>query len=411
MRPTKTALGALTVMVLGAALALTGTASAQADVTGHWGTFTLDGTNRQYTGAVQLAGFPATTFTSNSRQSSVISGQSTWQGPSTPPGQVYGSSRGSTYLNQRPLQDQPRPTSASTTTYAFASPTPAGGWSFVLGDIDADQATITATGADGQPVSTAALGFASTYNSCSAAPSPGGWSCTPDPDGTTGRDVPTWDAASGVLTGNAAAADTAGATAWFSPTVPLRSLTITYQSRSGLPVYQTWFANTTAALSGSATLDGSPYPGATVTATRPDGTSVMTTTRADGTYTFPTLGRYDDWTVTVDRPTGAEGADTTATPVSLVGGDGSAPPFAFTSPPASTSIIGTVVDEDGDPVAGIPVTITPAGGEPVETTTNDGGAYVVAELPPNTSTEIAVPGVDPVVVETGAPGTPTAVPP
>lgn len=44
----------------------------------------------------------------------------------------------------RPAADNAN--SPSTTTYTFATPTPAGGWGFVLGDVDADQVLVQATG-------------------------------------------------------------------------------------------------------------------------------------------------------------------------------------------------------------------------------------------------------------------------
>lgn len=147
-------------VVLGAGLAVSGVTSASAETAGHWGAFTVDGSARQYTGSVSLPGFPETTFTSTSRQAAVVSGATTGQGPSTPPGRVYGNSRGNTYLNQRPSADRPVAESAAVTTYTFAGGTPgAGGWSFVLGDIDADQATVTATLADGSRASVAQLGY------------------------------------------------------------------------------------------------------------------------------------------------------------------------------------------------------------------------------------------------------------
>ncbi|MFJ3382943.1 MULTISPECIES: carboxypeptidase regulatory-like domain-containing protein [unclassified Curtobacterium] len=395
----------VTGIVLGAGLALGGATSASAAPVGHWGDFTVSGTSKAYTGTMTMPGFPATTFTSNSRQTTVISGASTWQGPSTGPGTVYGSSRGNTYINQRPNADSPTAAAASTTRYAFATPTPAGSWSFVLGDIDADQATITATVQGGGAATPAQLGYQSSYNSCSQAPSPGGWSCAADPDGTTGQDVPGWNATTGVLTGNTAANDTAGATAWFTPTVPLDSLTITYQQRSGFPVYQTWFASRTAALTGTATLDGTPIPGATVTVTAPRGTVYTTTTAADGTYSFPSLPQIGGYTVVVTPPDGADPLDQTGT-VSLLGADGTAD-RAFTAPTGTTSIIGTVVDDAGNPVADVPVVITDPDdpGTPlVETTTNSEGVYTGSNLPPSTPVDVSVAGGDPVSVTTGEAG-------
>ena len=410
MRRWRMVAAGLTGIVLATGLALGGATSASATPAGHWGAFTLSGTGKAYTGTMTMPGFPATTFTSNSRQSTVISGASTWQSAATGPGQLYGSSRGNTYMNQRPNADSPNATSASVTTYTFADPTPAGSWSFVLGDIDADQATISATVQGGGAATPAELGFqpaAGTtdrgYNSCSVAVT-GGWSCTPDPDGTTGQDVPTWNATSGTLTGNAGATDTAGATAWFTPAVPLETLTISYQQRSGFPVYQTWFASRTAAIAGTATLDGTPLPGSTVTVTAPRGTTYTTTTDAEGNYAFPNLPQINGYTVEITPPAGAEPLDQTAT-VSLVGTDGRAD-RAFTAPDGTVSVIGTVVDDAGNPAANVPVVIidpnTPE--TPLSTTTNSDGVYTGSGLTPDTDVSVTVDGADPVVIRTGAEG-------
>lgn len=409
MRRWRAVTAGLTALALGAGLAIGGATSASAEPAGNWGTFTLSGASKAYTGTMTLPGFPATTFTSNSRQSTVISGASTWQSAGTPSGQVYGTSRGQTYMNQRPQADRPNGDAASTTTYTFDGATPgAQSWSFVLGDIDADQATISATVAGGGAATADQLGYAGAYNSCSAAPAAGGWSCTPDPDGTTGQDQPTWDDATRTLTGNAAASDTAGASAWFTPTVSLTSLTITYQQRSGFPVYQTWFANRTAAISGTATLDGAAIPGATVTVTAPRGTVYTTTTDADGTYVFPQLPVIANYRVEITAPAGADG-DATVTGVSLAvagmpgGVDGTAD-FAFTSPPDTTSVIGTVTDEDDHPAANVPVVIEVPGGDPIETTTNSDGVYTASDLPADTAIEVSVADEPPVTVTTGDAG-------
>ncbi|MBF4606984.1 carboxypeptidase regulatory-like domain-containing protein [Curtobacterium sp. VKM Ac-1393] len=406
MRRWRAVTAGLTTLALGAGLAIGGATSASAEPAGNWGTFTLSGASKAYTGTMTLAGFPATTFTSNSRQSTVISGASTWQSAGTPSGQVYGTSRGQTYMNQRPQADRPNGDSASTTTYTFDGATPgAQSWSFVLGDIDADQATISATVAGGGAATGEQLGFESSYNSCSAAPAAGGWSCTPDPDGTTGQDKPTWDAATRTLTGNAAASDTAGASAWFTPTVSLTSLTITYQQRSGFPVYQTWFANRTAAISGTATLDGAAIPGATVTVTAPRGTVYTTTTDADGKYVFPQLPVIANYRVEITPPAGADGPEqpqrvSLAVAATPGGADGTAD-FAFTSPDDRTSVIGSVTDEDDHPAANVPVVIDVPGGDPIETTTNSDGVYTVSDLPADTAVEVSVADEPPVTVTTG----------
>lgn len=415
MRRWRAVTAGLTALALGAGLALGGATSASAEPAGNWGTFTLSGASKAYTGTMTLPGFPATTFTSNSWQSTVISGASTWQSAGTPSGAVYGTSRAQTYMNQRPFADSPTTAGASTTTYTFDGATPgAQSWSFVLGDIDADQATISATVAGGGAATAEQLGYEGSYNSCSAAPSPGGWSCTPDPDGTTGQDEPIWDEATRTLTGNAAASDTAGASAWFTPTVSLTSLTITYQQRSGFPVYQTWFANRTAAISGTATLDGAAIPGATVTVTAPRGTVYTTTTDADGNYVFPQLPVIANYRVEVTAPSGAVGSSS-VTGVNLaisgdrVGTDRTAD-FTFTSPPETVAVIGTVTDEDDHPAANVPVVIDVPGGDPIETTTNSDGVYTASDLPADTAVEVSVAGEPPVSITTGDVGAAPAEP-
>ncbi|TCL82821.1 uncharacterized protein DUF1416 [Curtobacterium sp. PhB142] len=409
MRRWRTVTAGFTALALGAGLAIGGATSASAEPAGNWGTFTLSGASKAYTGTMTLPGFPATTFTSNSRQSTVISGASTWQSAGTPSGEVYGTSRAQTYMNQRPFADSPTTAGASTTTYMFDGATPgAQSWSFVLGDVDADQATISATVAGGGAATAEQLGYEGSYNSCSAAPTAGGWSCTPDPDGTTGKDQPTWDAATRTLTGNAAASDTAGASAWFTPTASLTSLTITYQQRSGFPVYQTWFANRTAAISGAATLDGTPIPGATVTVTAPRGTVYTTTTDADGNYVFPQLPVIANYRVEITPPAGADG-DATVTGVSLAvagtpGGVDKTADFAFASPDDTTSVIGTVTDAEDHPVANVPVVIDVPGGDPIETTTNSDGVYTASDLPADTAVEVSVASEPPVTITTGDAG-------
>ena len=417
MRVRRTTTAAITALVLGVGLALGGATTATAAPTGHWGTFTLSGSSKAYTGTMTLPGFPDTTFTSDSRQSTVISGASTWQGPATGPGAAYGSSRGSAYLNQRPNADAATPGAASTTTYRFDGPTPGNGsWSFVLGDIDADQATISATVQGGAAATADQLGYQRSYNSCSSA-SPGGWSCPADPGGLPAvRDVPTWDPATRTLTGNAAANDTAGATAWFTPTVPLETLTITYQQRNGFPVYQTWFANRTAGVSGTATLDGSPVPGATVTVTAPRGTVYTTTTNPDGTYAFPQLPVIGGYTVAITPPVGAAGpvqpiiVSLNRTP----GGADAVADFPFTSPPGTASVIGTVTTAAGTPVADVPVTITdprdPTGTPLVKTTTNSDGVWTGSDLPADAALEATVAGGSPTGITTGAAGAAPAEP-
>lgn len=183
-----------------------------------YGSFTFDGVGGAYTSTLTMApGFPTATFTSTSRSGGVRvqTGTSTWLPAGSPPGAVFGSSQNAGYLNLRPAADNAA--GASVTTYTFAAPTPAAGWGFVLGDIDADQVTVTATAPDGSQVAASSLGFAGVFNYCDAAPRSAACSGL-----NSAFDVPTWDPATATLTGNPGAIDTVGAAGWFRPTVPLK---------------------------------------------------------------------------------------------------------------------------------------------------------------------------------------------
>jgi hypothetical protein len=322
-------------------------------------------------------GFPTATVTSDSRagQVGVQSGASSWLSATTPVGAAYGSSQGQPYLNLRPRADSP--TAPSTTTYTFERPTPAGGWTFVLGDIDADQVTVSARGLGGRVLTGAELGYRSSFNYCAVTPSP---SCT-------GTDAPTWDPVTGVLVGNATASDTSGASAWFEPTVPVTSLTFLFQQRSGFPVYQTWFASLARDVSGTVTLQGDgPLAGATLTLLAPDGARVATTTSAeDGTYGFAGYTAADGWTVEVSPPPDPDGPGLIVDgpfrlPADLADEDATGVDFVVREI-VPVPVSGTVRTDGGLPVPGATVTIDSPGGSPLTTTTDSQGAYLIDDVP------------------------------
>lgn len=315
----KTSAGALTLLVMGVVglVVVTTPMFAIADeVSGEGGgyaEFSFDTSGATYTGTMDLGGgFPSADFTTDSRAGSigVVSGASTFLNPSTPPGGFFGSSQNRPYLNLRPAADQPD--APSTTTYSFTAPTPSGGWGFVLGDVDADRIVISATGADGAPVSAEELGFQGVFNYCGGSPSV----CTP----TEPASLPSWDSQSFTLDGNPEAADTDGAAAWFRPAVSLTSLTFTYFQRSGLPIYQTWFASIARDISGvvrGCTTDGTgPVAGATVTLLDASGRIVATTlTASDGSYGFRDYVATS-YSVVLSAPDGCDGITTAATDTS-----------------------------------------------------------------------------------------------
>lgn len=265
-------------------------------------------------GTMELGGgFPSAEFTTDSRAGSigVISGASTFLNPSTPPGAFFGSSQNRPYLNLRPAAD--RPDAPSTTTYSFTAPTPTGGWGFVLGDVDADRIVISATGVDGAPVSAEELGFQGVFNYCGGSPS----SCAP----TEPASLPSWDPQSLTLDGNPQAADTDGAAAWFRPAVSLTTLTFTYFQRSGLPIYQTWFASIARDVSGivrgcTTTGGTGPVAGANVALLDASGRIVATTlTASDGSYGFRDY-TATSYTVSLTAPDGCGGVTTADTDTS-----------------------------------------------------------------------------------------------
>ncbi|WP_217177058.1 carboxypeptidase regulatory-like domain-containing protein [Streptomyces sp. AC495_CC817] len=377
MRAPRSGLLAGTILVIAALVAVIPAAAATTTAWASWQP--LVGGAGAYTTTVSIAAQPdvVATVTSDSRsgQVGVISGASTWLGEGTPVGAKYGSSRDQPYLNLRPKADNA--TSPSTTTYSFDAPTPASGWTFVLGDIDADAVRIHALAADGHVLDATELGFRSGFNYC-APGVVGAPSCTGD-----AADVPTWDPATLTLTGNPAATDTSGAAAWFEPSTPLVSLSFVFTRRAGFPVYQTWFASISRDITGSVVdmVDG-PLDGVAVTLFDRDGRVVdTTTTTGGGGYAFPGVVATDGYTVRVSPPDGkiAESAGTVS--VDLTDADGVADFTVRDVEPVPVS--GRVTDTDGRPIAGVVVTID---GRP--TTTDADGRYYFDRVPDGDHTAV-----------------------
>ncbi|MBM7479270.1 carboxypeptidase-like regulatory domain-containing protein [Oerskovia jenensis] len=377
--PTTRLLGLVLALALALLVGAGAAGPATAATTAGWAAWDpLAGTGGTFTTTMRLpaGGFPAATVTSDSRagQVGVQSGASSWLSATTPVGSRYGSSQGQPYLNLRPRADTP--TTPSTTTYTFERPTPASGWTFVLGDIDADQVTVVARGGGGRLLTGAELGYQGGFNYCAVTPSP---ACT-------GTDVPTWDPATGVLRGNATATDTSGATGWFEPTVPVTSLTFLFQQRSGLPVFQTWFASLARDVTGTVALQGAgPVGGARLTLLSPDGVRLATTTSGtDGTYSFAGYTAADGYTVEVappPAPTGQAGyvvVGPGALPADLAATDASGVDFTV-RPIVPVPVGGTVLTDDGTPVPGATITITGASG-PITAVTDSNGTYLVDQV-------------------------------
>lgn len=289
---------------LGAAMAATAvvvmtlaTPAYAADASGVYADMSVSGSSGAFTGSADMAaaGFPSARVTSDATSVKAPSGQSAFQGPATPVGEVYGSSRGDSYLNISTAKG----VSTSTTTLDFDTATPAANWAFVLGDIDADTVEISGIDADGNAISAADLGFEGVYNYCAVAPKPSG--CTgPGPF----TDVPTWHPGSSTLTGNGP--DTLGAAGWFQPKVAVKSLTFKFTALTGIPVYQLWL--TTLAVPVETTVGGVtpdnpvPAPGvevdllesdATTPVTEPDGKPVTAIADPSGHVEIPAVADGD----------------------------------------------------------------------------------------------------------------------
>lgn len=371
-RGNRTLLTALTGLMAAALTVTVAVTPASAATTADWAAWApLTGAGGAYATSVTLAGQPALTaqMSSDSRAAAaVVSGASMWLSEGTPVGEKYGSSRDQPYLNLRPKADTA--TAPSTTTYSFESPTPASGWTFVLGDIDADQVRIRAIGANGAALTAAELGFQSGFNYC-APGVVGKPSCTGDP-----LDVPEWDPATLTLTGNDAAADTNGAAAWFEPQTSISSLTFVFTRRAGFPVYQTWFASLARDITGTVTDAGTgPADGVTVNLIDANGDIVGTTTTAGGgLYSFEGFFATDGYTVEAVLPAGKIAVDANRKPADLSTDDAVVDFSIRDIVPVAVS--GTVTDADGNPMPGVEVTI---GG--VTTTTDSNGDYLFDTVP------------------------------
>ena len=257
-------LAAAAVAATGAGLVLVGTpgtaqAAAAAPPPAGYAAWTFTGTTTDYAGTLDLGnGFPATTFTTDSRTppgasaadpSGAIGGGATvWLPAGSLFGAVYGSSQAQPYLSLRPRADNAG--SPSTTTYTFDGPTPVGTWAVALGDIDAEILTVTATDATGGPVTGTELGVTA-FNYCDASPRSS--SCSGQ---TAPYVLPTVTVTAGAVTAQdplcpPTDCDTQGASVSVQPAVPLRTLTVTSTWKQGFPAYQTWFATKRATITGA----------------------------------------------------------------------------------------------------------------------------------------------------------------
>lgn len=335
------------------------------------------------TGIVSIAALPAleATVTSTAGAFARASGASTWLSEGTPVGAVYGSSRGQAYVTVGAASGAP-----SVTTYTFSRPTPASGWAFALGDIDADQVRVTATAPDGSAVPAAALGFRGGFNYCAEGLA-GKPSCSGSSPVVAG-DVATWNPDTQILVGNPSAADTQGAAGWFEPSLPLATLTLEFSVRSGIPIFQTWFASLARDITGTLTdAAGDSTLGVAVELINADGTVVATTAAdAAGRYAFTGVQATAGYTVAITPPAGKT-TDAATAPADLRATD-AVVDFGIRDL-APVSVSGSVSDTTGDPVAGAVLSL----GDPAVTqTSGTDGSFAFDDVAPGTyQTTIAAP--------------------
>ncbi|MBC7276465.1 collagen binding domain-containing protein [Nocardioides sp.] len=126
---------------------------------------------------------------------------------------------------------------------------------------------------------------------------------------------------------------------------------------------------------------GAPVPGATVTLTRPDGTTATTTTSVDGSYLFDDNATGTGYSVNLTVPGGyTAGPDgTTRSDITITDSPVTDQDFVVNQ---LASVSGTVTG-GGDGLGGVQVRLVPAGGgDPITTVTDGDGNYLLDGVPP-----------------------------
>jgi hypothetical protein len=203
-----------------------------ADGTGLYGDWSFESTTQGIVSFTER--MPNATVAITGGSGSRATGATIFLNANTPVGEQYGSSRQLSYASIGIGGSFTVPGNPSVTTITFDEVTPASGWSFVLGDIDAENVTIAALDDEDTELDVSDW-FSGAFNYCNAgSPKPSG--C---PAGTS-TDEPVWE--SPVIKGNAV--DTSGAAAWFTPTAAVKTLILTQERNiAGGPSYQLWIAS------------------------------------------------------------------------------------------------------------------------------------------------------------------------
>ena len=160
--------------------------------------------------------------------------------------------------------------------------------------------------------------------------------------------------------------------------MPLSSLTVIYTRRSGFPIYSTSFAALAQTISGTvtdvSTTGACPVTGVTVRLVSPYGESLGTTTPAsDGTYSFGQNATQPGYTVSIEPPPTCAAVGGVRRTVSTETSDATA---TFEVRRIIPQPVSGTVRADGQPLAGVPVTLHVPGGDPKTTTTAADGTYL-----------------------------------
>jgi hypothetical protein len=248
MRRTIIAVSSLALVTAGAFVLPT--VSQAVSGTGVYGVWSASGGS----GEVTFPGttFPSASFTSIDSTQTVAKSQTLIA--SSPFGLQYGSSRGATYLLTAVASGQ----TTGSVTLTFDSAPIAGTWGLALGDVDAENVTVTAKDSAGRKLNMNEF-FIESFNTA-----------------TGQTDTPTWNPRTETLMGSGT--DTTGASAWFTPSGDIKTITLTQKKLSGFPQYALWIAtdleqptpvasatSSSAAPSASASVSASPSPTASPT--------------------------------------------------------------------------------------------------------------------------------------------------
>jgi hypothetical protein len=162
----------------------------------------------------------------------LVSGASVFLPATRGMGVVYGSSKDFPYLSIKVDN-----TATTTATIELSREPAATRFAFALGDIDAETLVVSMKNAAGTDLTAAEMGAQTSFNHASAS--------GPVPTVTSNAtEITVEDPNCPAVPAQNETCDTDGATAWFQPTVAVKTITITSTTKTGFPRYQLWMAYT-----------------------------------------------------------------------------------------------------------------------------------------------------------------------